>query len=188
MHQLPDFDKLLPDGVFVKQRILHVNEVRHFEDKAFTLEFCQSCPNYNKIWVCPPFAPTFGELSKNYDHLHLAVFYIYMDSIAEEEDKINTGYKKVKTSGNQFMATLEQNLNGLLITGNHCEICRLCTIVNKKPCSYPDKMRYNFTSLGLNMAGISKNLLNHPLQWPEKGNTPKYISSFAGVLLKKNSF
>ncbi len=58
-----------------------------------------------------------------------------------------------------------------------------CTRTEKKPCRYPDQMRYSIESLGGNVGLTVSRLMGIELEWIEEGKMPSYFVLVAGLLM-----
>lgn len=169
-------------SIHIKLGYYPVKEINHYCKKEVTLPYCiQGCSNYNKNWSCPPNSPDFIEHASNYSSILLMLGYVSLDhfKLSDKNESVMLGYNLVKNFLLERIINLEESLKGVAIPGACCELCQSCP---NKGCVKPDRMRYNFTSLGMQMAELSKDIFDHNLLWTKEEVIPEYISCFGGVL------
>jgi len=132
--------------------------------------YCQSCPNYDKIWSCPPFD------FSTYDYLNKfssAIIYsgeILFDLSAISDDEKNNKRRLIFEMGRKefrnFLLTIEKEYHESqsLIAG-HCFLCDKCTRILGEKCSYPQEIRYSLEGMGIEVSSLLKTVLNQKLQW-----------------------
>ena len=57
-----------------------------------------------------------------------------------------------------------------------------CTRKEKKPCRFPEKLRYSIESLGGNVGLTISRLMGIKLEWIEEGKLPSYFVLVCGLL------
>lgn len=173
----------LPDKVHMKWELTSVSSILPYHDKGLIKSYCrEGCEKYNQNWSCPPHSPSFSQLSQGFHHIFLLVLYIESQN---QEPIFTRDYEIIKRLSETITNSINTHLDGQIISGNSCELCEYCTLLIQKPCAYPNSMKYNFTSLGFNMAALSEEILYHKLIWPQTPNQDVYISCFSGILLPK---
>ena len=178
-----------PLVIKVKYGVFDVEMIQAFQNKENTLSYCvKGCPNYGKNWSCPPHSPGFAEYSSGFPFLFLMVYIAEIPSMKiNKKDVFSTSYDHIKQMSNKKLVALEKNSDGKMIPGNACEICKTCTIHQKESCIFPDRLRFNFTSLGMRMDLLSQSVFNHSLDWQATGKIPGYVSCFGGLLIKNDT-
>lgn len=168
-----------------------INTKATFVDRANLIEYenpmlfstlCkEGCPNYGKKWACPPYSPPFSRYAFDYSRALLVVFYCYLDQFSytkTEYMRIKASNSILKSRMDEFMRSLEKQIGGKMISNGSCRLCKPCALKGGtiSPCNRPDQMRFSMESLGLDVAGISRNYLNHELLWYKDKKAPLYSS------------
>lgn len=132
--------------------------------------YCKACPNYDKIWSCPPF--NFNA----YDYLNKfssAIIYsgeIFFDLSAVSDDEINFKKRLIFEMGRKefrnYLMTIEKEyLESEALIAGHCYLCDVCTRIHGKKCAYPKKIRYSLEGMGIEVGSLLETVLNQKLQW-----------------------
>lgn len=154
------------------------------------IEACKACPNYGRIWSCPPIAQSTLELVKPFSQVHLiAVKVIYSERTraeAMEKDKVNgiraATYGKAKRILLESLLELEKVIPGSwCVAAGECELCKECNRVKGVPCCMPERMRYSFSGLGFDLTRIANEELGVELLWQPEG-LPEYNVAIAALL------
>jgi predicted metal-binding protein len=85
---------------------------------------------------------------------------------------------------NTYGKKLETYLEGKDIIDGKCHCCRKCNYPDG--CLYPDKRRSSLESLGIDASRLSKEVLQHEIQWYHKKNIPKYLTVIHATLTNSN--
>lgn len=159
------------------------------------IEACKACPNYGKIWSCPPLAQPTPTLAEPFSRIHIiAVKVIYAEqtraqaNTAEKANQIRSAtYGKVKRAMLESLLELEKAIPGSWsIAAGECELCDSCARSKGLPCRMPERMRYSFSGLGLDITRIAHDILDIELLW-QKDGLPEYNVAIAALLERKNS-
>lgn len=113
------------------------------------LECCKSCPNYGKIWSCPPYSFQPEEYWRQYQTL-----FLYARKIIFSEEQIKQNYtpeqlniftSRALLNEKQDMAKqlflLEQKFEGSIsLSAGCCQMCGQdnCTRKDNIPCRFPE--------------------------------------------------
>lgn len=130
--------------------------------------YCKSCPNYDKIWSCPPYADDVLSPFKAYEEVLL---------IGVETSDFEVTKRRIASVMNEIAESFPV---AVLIAGN-CVLCDPCSKVDGAPCKYPKQMKYSLESLGFHVSDICEQILGKKLRW-EKEN-PTYIA-VAAVMVR----
>jgi predicted metal-binding protein len=159
-----------------------------YEQKEELARLCrEGCPDYNTSWSCPPHSPAFSHFAESYPYALLVLYHCSMDQFDHVESS-----KRMRASNTSLRLTLEKHLrslenyhHGRMLSSGICRLCTRCSCADKAgPCRRPKEMRYSMESLGLNVAQITEDFLNHSLAWNKEGSLPQYSSSVACLLAK----
>lgn len=131
--------------------------------------YCQKCPNYHKIWSCPPliFNPK--------DYLTPYECFVVMGVQTKTFDATRRSF------GKTLIEFAETNSCEVLIAGN-CHYCTSCNRINNQPCLNPKKMKFSLEALGFHVGEICENVLKVPLDWSKVD--PTFMT--VGLLMFKN--
>lgn len=142
------------------------------------LESCQLCPNYGKVWSCPPDLPDInGYLEPYEDMFVIAVKIIYPDETRElAKTDADTAlireqtYEQVKKKLLLGLLAVEEECQvGKCLGAGRCILCEHCTREDGKPCRYPHKRRYSVTGFGFDFTKILQEFFEIPMLWSSKG-------------------
>lgn len=156
------------------------------------LSACVACPDYNRVWSCPPCVPSSDDYIKPYKTAYIiGVKVIYSP---ETRTKANTPalteelraatYGNVKHTLLETLLCMEREFgNCITIAAGRCELCSECTRRSGLPCRTPEKLRYSFSAFGFDLTKISEALLETKLLWSPQG-LPEYNMAIAALLTK----
>lgn len=165
----------------------------YYEPVKF-LEACKMCPSYGKVWSCPPRKIATTDLVKDYSKVILSIVKVvyseedraYSRTLTPEElehYKTDT-YGTVKKLFNETLLAVEMLIPGArIVAAGECRHCNVCARVDGKPCRFPEKMRYSFSSLGINITEMVKRELDVDLLW-SAGEVPEYVAAIGAVFIK----
>jgi len=155
-------------------------------------DLCKSCPDYSRIWSCPPGVPA----AKGYLDQYQEVYTIAVKVIYSKEDRLNCHtpeqaervrqetYGKIKKALLEILLYIEKENPGTLVIGaGRCEQCELCTRVQGLPCRKPERMRYSFAAFGFDFTKLVEELFHLKLLWSSTG-LPEYNLAVAAILKK----
>lgn len=158
------------------------------------LECCKACPNYDGKWSCPPYDLNVIDYWKKYQTLDLtAIKIIFDDAYAGKEFPEEEIQRITEASVIQIKRELSEELlcqekespGSISLSAGSCILCEGdCSRKEKKPCRFPDKMRYSIESLGGNVGLTISKLMGIELEWMEEGKLPHYFVLVCGLLRK----
>lgn len=158
-------------------------------------ESCRACPNYGRVWSCPPLPQSAAELIKPFSCVHIiGVKVIYDRQLRQQAigsgcaDEIRAQtYGKVKRALLESLLALETVIPGSWsIAAGECEQCKTCCRSRGVPCCKPERMRYSFSGLGFDLTRIARELLEMELLW-QKDGLPEYHVAIAALLERQGS-
>lgn len=154
------------------------------------LEDCKVCPNYGKIWSCPPYEFDPREYWAQYRTLRLfAVKIIFNESYAvktfsQEKGITQNILQEVKANLAQKLFEEEGKSPGSVsLSAGSCTECAGCLRLEGKPCCFPEKMRYSIESMGGNVGLTISKLMGIELEWMEEGKMPRCFVLISGLLV-----
>lgn len=148
------------------------------------LEYCKACPNYARVWSCPPYDFSQEAYWKRYADLYILGYQIFFEDGTTEAESLRI-MKEVKEKMSEELFAMEAEHPGSIsLSAGNCGICGKgnCTRPQGKPCRYPDKMRYSIESIGGNVGKTVHDFLGIPLEWIEEGKVPSYFVLVGGLL------
>ncbi len=160
----------------------------NYNPKRF-FNYCKACPNFNRLYSCPPFDQNMNDYLKPYPFITLVALQLFY---TEEEIKKYCGkeacmkYTKKTLSSvsdalKEAFLTLESIYPNTLSLGiGGCNICEKCNRQEGKPCRYPDKMRISPEALGFDVTAILKKYFDINVCW-SKGTLPQYYTLMGAI-------
>lgn len=157
------------------------------------LEACRACPNYGKIWSCPPYDFSVEEYWKKYRSLQLLAA-----KITFNEEIVSQTYtpEEIRRILDDTLFSQKQALSKMLfeeekiipgsisLSAGSCSRCpNGCTRVCGKLCRHPEGMRYSLESLGGNVGLTIEKLMGLSLEWMEEGKLPSHFVLVSGLLI-----
>lgn len=176
MHQ--DFDRIRFTKIVSKKAIFNYFDQKRVEG------YCMACPNYNKLWSCPPHDFTAVAYLEPYDFVLLVCEKISKKDNDESDTPIDTYFQKSRRLlGDELIAISENTEIEVLIAGN-CYLCDVCQRVEGNRCRHENKMKFSLESIGFLVGDISKELIGIELEWPESGEEPNSLMTVGAVFAK----
>lgn len=167
--------------------------IKNYVDIPTFLEACKACPNYNRIWSCPPYSFDVLDYWNRYKTLRLmATKIIFHPELVERTytpEEQNAIIQQVipveKERLSKTMYQQEAQFPGSIsLSAGSCSLCRNgCAKSLGEPCRFPDKMRYSIESLGGNVGLTIEKLMGLHLEWMEADRLPKYFILVNGLLI-----
>jgi predicted metal-binding protein len=146
---------------------------------------CQDCPNFNRLWSCPPYCFDVRKLWKAYDKIKVFAYQIISE---KDEEKIRRDLAEAKKQlGEELEAEVKRYQGSVSLAAGCCELCQTCSRADGKPCRYPEKMRYSIESLGGDVSKTLKDFFGIELLWLSKEKLPAYMVLAGGLLIKADS-
>jgi len=171
--------------------------LENYVDVMQFLEYCKACPNYDKIWSCPPYSFDVMDFWHKYEALELIGVKVRPDESFRAgtytREQLREIYETLvfeeKRKLSAELLAREQEIPGsLFLSAGSCDICpEGCTRTGRQPCRHLDLMRYSVESLGGNVQKAVRELLHIEIMWPQNGKLPAYFMLVAGLLLPGKS-
>lgn len=152
-------------------------------------EACKLCPDYGKVWSCPPGGPEADDYLKPFrEGFLIAVKVKYPEetrtlavSAAKAQEIRNQTYEKVKRNLLLTLLELEKEFpGGICIGAGRCILCSHCARQDGESCRYPKLRRYSITAFGFDFARMVRDLLGIELLWSPDG-LPEYDVAVSGL-------
>ena len=158
--------------------------LRDYVNVAEFLEYCKECPNYDRLWSCPPYDFDPEDYWKEYHTLYLLACKINFEEGTDENESMKIMLEVKNNMAEKLFAMEESCPGSVSLSAGSCGICQSCTRPEGKPCTYKDKMRYSIESLGGDVGRTLSRLMGIRLEWMQEGKVPSYFVLCGGLLKK----
>jgi len=158
--------------------------VCYLKKERFHLLCKEGCPNYEKKWSCPPYAPAYEHFTNKYKYIQVVMLLTEM----EHFDYIRQEYLKVKAANSVLKSRVDKALRRSMkeeefyISTGSCRLCKPCKKKENQPCAHPDKRSFSFEALGIDVSEMTTELFQTELVWYKDKKAPKYTCVVAGLL------
>jgi len=153
-----------------------------YTDTEKFLGSCKACPNYGKVWSCPPYSFDVNELWSRYACIRIFLRVINYSGERSEEEMMDY-YFRQRTLLDNELCRIEKSIPGsLALKAGKCRECISCSRSDGLACRKPDAMRCSIESLGGDAIGISKRLFGVDIQWAKPGTLPEKLTLVGGIL------
>lgn len=151
--------------------------VCRFRDAELFMGFCRECPNYGRVWACPPFDYDIARTFEGYSHV--TVFGAKIE-FRPNDLKLEEGRSivlPVRSDLENRMLRLESLFGGRAFAlAGKCRHCVECAKPEGKECRFPDRVRPSLEAAGFDVGKTSEQLLGEKLVWSTDGRLPSRIS------------
>lgn len=142
------------------------------------------CPNFQRKWSCPPYAPAFSDFVSKWEHLYVIFMHTEMEQffyIKNDYLKIKAANSLLKSRADKFLRQMAKRYGHYITTGS-CRLCKPCKCKNGIPCAHPDSMTYSFEAMGVDVGKVVDEYFQKSLIWYKSRQLPKYTSVVCGLL------
>lgn len=158
----------------------------HHETGKFARACAEACPTYSRKYSCPPFAPSFGSLSRPYSHLHCLCLRIALEQLPEYPNP----YHRVRMANAMLKPRLERMLfwwrdqdpGSTILGSGSCRACRPCGCVEGVPCKKPQRRIYSLEATGVDCEHLVQTCFGFGLEWYSTGHPPQHQLVVGAVL------
>jgi len=162
-------------------------------DVAKFLECCKLCPNYGKVWSCPPYSFDPQQIWNSYDSLTLCCRKVLF---SEDARAVSYPQEELGVITKQLMQ-LEQdalleimmekerlNRGSMALAAGSCSACAPleCARKSGQRCRHPEKIRYSLESLGADVGKLIEEQFGLTMLWAEGGHLPEYFLLVGGLM------
>ena len=152
---------------------------------------CRACPNFGKMWSCPPFDSLPPILDSKTAQCRL---FLYEIDIPPSESSIGRlSQQEIRRIYDSARAEIDPKLldlgrktpsGSLVLLGGSCANCPLpkCARLENKPCPRPESMRPSLESLGFDVVAIAKKIFGADLEWATTSKTPQTLRIVCAIL------
>jgi predicted metal-binding protein len=166
-----EIDEGLPTPLIYEryEALLPVQQIVH--NPGFRLA-CETCPNHQKNFSCPPYSPVFEDYLSQMQTARVICFRIPQDLMGgnSPEERYHKSFSKAGKLLTKEL--LEHRKRGFLVAG--CGACRGCPDCaleeGETECRNPELRIYSLESLGTNLTALTRRCFDFDLEWssPEK--------------------
>ena len=166
--------------VSVKDYIDGYVNVEEFE------ECCKVCPNYGKVWSCPPYNFKAEDYWEGFSELIVFARKIVFNREISPKEAYNIMFEVKKDMSQELFEMEKEIIGSVSLSAGSCDLCEDvgCTRASQLPCRYPQTMRYSIESIGGNVGLTVSKFMGIKLQWIEEGKVPPYYVLVGGLLKK----
>lgn len=156
---------------------------------------CEACPDYGKVWSCPPGFPNVKKIFAPFSRVHIiGMKVVYKNetraaaTTPEKTDRLRAAtYGKAKRIFLESLLEVEKSVPGSwVLAAGRCELCERCGRIDGLPCRMPERMRYSITGFDFDLVRIAHDLLKEELLWSPEG-LPEYNVAIAALLERKGT-
>lgn len=141
-------------------------------------DMCAACPQYGKLWVCPPACGTLDDMREKVKKYSRGLLVQTVGQLEDSFDweNIQGTAKKQGESYHKLWDILLEDYPGLWAMGTgKCNNCDACTFSEHKPCRFPDRQTAPMESCGLL---VSRVCADNNLPYYYGPNTIAYTACF----------
>jgi predicted metal-binding protein len=120
------------------------------------------CGSYDANHMCPPRIGSLEEVAAALQGLSQGVLLQLSRPMDVANDR--EGVTRTKLEFHRLLLRLERRLRRRGMTqlwgliGGNCELCRICTVVEGKPCRHPERARTSLEAIGVDVVGLLERL------------------------------
>lgn len=158
--------------------------VRSFRDSGHFIKFCQECPNYGKVWACPPFSS--GGLVDLREYSTVRLFAVKITP-TESGLPISSAQKMIlpeRMRVEEKLREMERSTGGRAFAfAGSCLYCTegSCTRLKGEKCRHPELVRPSLEAYGFDLGKTASELFGFPLVWGNDGHLPEYLTLICGL-------
>jgi predicted metal-binding protein len=151
----------------------------------------KGCNGFGNCYSCPPLAPNLERYnSQGYRNVLIYCFYADMEPFSQAKRiyKYQNAERTISPHIRKYGRILEGLLNGKDISDGRCKRCHPCnaSLEPRIPCINYQELRCSLESLGVHVANLARDVLNHELKWwwhsENRKEDPPYITFVHGLL------
>lgn len=155
-----------------------MNYLMEYFNNQYIEMFCKECPNYGKVWTCPPHSFDLEETLRKYKTAYLVGTLIYSEELPEHIQKlVNKNPYDIEKATEIMMAEVRKKLDKELLRveeeipksravfSGKCLFCPKCTREENNHCKNPKIMRVSLESFGFDICRICSEVLGVEIVW-----------------------
>lgn len=148
------------------------------------MDACRQCPNYEKIWSCPPleFNPekVYGSFGRCRIYM-TRIMPLHKETTLKEAEEYIMNERPVIE---RMLLAEEETVNGraMAFVGKclHCP-GQICTRAEGGACRHPEKVRPSLEACGFDVTAISRHYFNTEIKWSRDGYAPEYLTLISAL-------
>lgn len=126
--------------------------------------YCSACPNYGRIWSCPPF--DFDVTSYLAPYAHVLIIGVKTTDFEVTRRSFGDILKGIsETKEIEGIEEIEVRIAG------NCYHCEVCTKTIGETCILMEGTKYSLEALGFHVGDICEHILDAPLDWSGSDGT-----------------
>mgnify|MGYP004704748605 CR=1 FL=1 len=114
--------------------------------------YCSACPNYGRVWSCPPF---------DFDVMTYLAPYAHVLIIGVK----TTDFEATRRRFGDILKGISENKEIEVLIAGNCYHCEVCTKTIGEPCILNEGTKYSLEALGFHVGDICEHILDAPLDW-----------------------
>lgn len=168
-------------------KVLDINELAPYLDPIRIEGYCMGCPNYGKLWSCPPHGdPMALDASplmrfNRYQYVLLVASRVIVEP-SENTMAIFQQHRRAFAKNLEVLKMKSSEPSDYLIAGN-CYLCDAndCSRNFGAACRYPKRMAYSLEAIGYDVCGITEGLLDITIEWSAADSKPKTLTTVGAI-------
>lgn len=158
--------------------------IREYNDVERFLALCRECPNFGRVWACPPLSvDPVSELSA-FDTVSVFATKIFPERTDIPISEAGRVLVDERRQMERHLRELERKTSGrALAFAGKCLYCPegSCTRPLGRPCRHSDLVRPSLEAYGFDLGKTAERLLGFPLLWSDDGYIPRYLTLIGAV-------
>ncbi len=156
-----------------------------YRDEQKFMEYCRQCPNYARLWSCPPFDDCKDRIFRDYSQITIFASIITPDSndipLAQSSEIIIPERKRLE----RILLEMEYRYTGYAFAyAGSCLNCPqdTCTRPSGGRCRHPQLVRPSLEAYGFDIGKTTTTLLGIDLCWSTDGRIPPYLTLVTAIM------
>lgn len=169
--------------------------LKDYYNKEYFETLCRKCPNYGRLWSCPPYDFSPIEYLQGYERLTVLGMKLLLpeslrretllkEDVAEVTEAIMREAKEQRDA--QLLRTEKSQAHCRMLSSGGCRLCSRCARESGMPCRQKGRMRYSLESLGCDVTRLAKDKLSLELLWAGE-RLPEYFVLVNGLLWRETT-
>lgn len=154
-----------------------------FRDVPRFLDMCRQCPNYGRLWSCPPLVPAASDVFSRYGRMRLFAVRVDVGTGVPAGDASRITLP-VRLACESMLVRLEKELGGTAFSYvGDCVHCPglPCARTQGLPCRHPKKVRPSLEAHGFDLGRTADRIFGRTMLWGKDGILPEHLLIVTGV-------
>lgn len=175
-------------------KVVQTGDLKPYFDPVRIEGYCKGCPNYGKLWSCPPHGDSLAveisplERFRHYQHVLLIANRVL---VAPGVDTMAAFQRHRRAFAKCLEAFKVGNPepSDYLIAGN-CYLCDEGDCARKlgEPCRFPERMTYSLEAIGYDVCGIAEGILDLKIEWTNSDGEPKLLTTVGAIFSDSKAY